>query len=65
MLIVYFLICFFILFSYVFNIMLFIDYKQTNGLKSSDIAYYMIFLLLAPIVIIIKIITFLFKKLWK
>jgi hypothetical protein len=65
MLIAYFVIWFLIFSCYVFNILVFIDYKQTNGLESKDIVFYMIFLLLAPLVIIIQIISFLFKKLWK
>ena len=65
MLLIYFIIWFLILSCYVFNILVFIDYKQTNGLESKDIVFYMIFLLLAPLVIIIQIISFLFKKLWK
>jgi hypothetical protein len=65
MLLIYFIIWFLILSCYVFNILVFIDYKQTNGLESKDIVFYMIFLLLAPLVIIIQIISFLLKKLWK
>jgi len=65
MLVIYFIIWFLILSCYVFNILVFIDYKQTNGLESKDIVFYMIFLLLAPLVIIIQIISFLLKKLWK
>jgi hypothetical protein len=65
MLFIYFIIWFLILSCYVFNILVFIDYKQTNGLESKDIVFYMIFLLLAPLVIIIQIISFLLKKLWK
>ena len=62
MLLIYFIIWFLILSCYVFNILVFIDYKQTNGLESKDIVFYMIFLLLAPLVIIIQIISFLLKN---
>ena len=65
MLIVYFVIWFFILFSYVFNILMFIDYKQTNALKSRELIFYIMFLVFAPFVIILKILNFLFRKLWK
>lgn len=65
MILIYFIIWFLIFSCYVFNILVFIDYKQTNGLESKDIVFYMIFLLLAPLVIIIQIISFLLKKLWK
>jgi hypothetical protein len=65
MLIAYFVIWFFILFSYVFNILMFIDYKQTNALKSSELIFYIMFLVFAPFVIILKILNFLIKKIWK
>lgn len=65
MLIAYFVIWFFILFSYVFNILMFIDYKQTNALKSSELIFYIMFLVLAPFVITLKILNFLIKKIWK
>lgn len=65
MLIIYFLIWFFVLVSYVFNILMFIDYKQTNKLKSSELIFYIMFLVFAPFVIILKILNFLLRKLWK
>lgn len=65
MLIVYFVIWFFILFSYVFNILMFIDYKQTNALKSKELIFYILFLVFAPFVITLKILNFLIKKIWK
>ena len=55
----------FIVFSYLFNVILFIDFKDTYGLKNKDIVFHMMFLLLAPFVVIIRIITFIVKRKWK
>ena len=55
----------FIVFSYLFNVILFIDFKDTYGLKNKDIVFHMMFLLLAPLVVIIRIITFIVKRKWK
>jgi hypothetical protein len=65
LLIVKFLIWGFIVASYLFNVILFIDYKETYGLKSKDIAFHMIFLLLAPFVVTIRIIMFFVKRKWR
>lgn len=55
----------FIVLSYLFNVILFIDYKDTYGLKSKDIVFHMMFLLLAPIVVTIRLISFVVKRKWK
>ena len=58
----------FIFLSYLYYTILFIDYCQTSGFKDEEVAYYIIYLTFAPLIIIVTIFIYLIQKLnkkWK
>ncbi len=61
----YILLFTFIFLSYLYYVLLFIDYCETYGFKDKDLPYYILYLTFAPLIIAITIIVYTFKKLIK
>jgi hypothetical protein len=55
----------FIFLSYLYYLILFIDYCQTSGFKDKEVPYYILYLTFAPIIILFTIIIHLLQKIIK
>jgi hypothetical protein len=55
----------FLFLSYAYYTILFIDYCETSGFKDKEIAYYILYLTFAPIIIIVTILLHILNKIIK